>query len=45
MNKAEMIEIVALQAEISKSAAERSIDAMIGAVKSSLFELRFMIGN
>jgi len=36
MNKAEMIEIVARQAEISKSAAERSIDAMIGAVKASL---------
>jgi DNA-binding protein HU-beta len=36
MNKAEMIEIVARQAEISKSAAERSIDAMVAAVKSSL---------
>jgi len=36
MNKAEMIEQIAQAAEISKSAAERAIDAMVGAVKSSL---------
>lgn len=36
MNKADMIEQIAQAAEISKSAAERAVDAMIGAVKSSL---------
>jgi len=36
MNKAEMIELIAQAAEISKSAAERAIDAMVVAVKSNL---------
>jgi DNA-binding protein HU-beta len=36
MNKAELIEHVARQAEISKLAAERALDAMVGAVKASL---------
>ncbi len=36
MNKADMIEQVARSAEISKSAAERALDAMITAVKASL---------
>ena len=36
MNKAEMIEHIAQYAEISKSAAERAVDAMVGAVKTSL---------
>ena len=36
MNKAELIEHIARQAEISKLAAERAVDAMVGAVKSSL---------
>lgn len=36
MNKAELIEHIAQSAEISKSAAERAIDAMVGAVKTSL---------
>ena len=36
MNKADMIEQIAQAAEISKSAAERAVDAMIGAVKLSL---------
>jgi DNA-binding protein HU-beta len=36
VNKAEMIEQIARAAEISKSAAERAIDAMVAAVKSSL---------
>jgi len=31
-----MIEQIAQAAEVSKSAAERAVDAMIGAVKSSL---------
>ena len=31
-----MIEHIAQAAEVSKSAAERAVDAMIGAVKSSL---------
>ena len=35
-NKAEMIDEIAQAAEISKSAAERAIDALVGAVKSSL---------
>ena len=36
MNKAEMIERIAQAAEISKSAAERAVDAMVAAIKSSL---------
>jgi DNA-binding protein HU-beta len=36
VNKAEMIEHIAQAAEISKSAAERAVDAMVGAIKSSL---------
>ena len=36
MNKAEMIEQIARVAEISKSAAERAIDAMVVAIKSNL---------
>ena len=36
MNKAEMIEQIAQAAEISKSAAERAIDAMVVAIKSNL---------
>ena len=36
MNKADVIEHIARSAEVSKSAAERAVDALIGAVKSSL---------
>jgi len=36
VNKSELIEHIAQQAEISKLAAERAVDAMVGAVKSSL---------
>ncbi len=36
MNKTDMIEHIAQAAEISKSAAERAVDALIGAVKSTL---------
>lgn len=36
MNKTELIEHMAAQADISKAAAARSLDAMIGAVKGSL---------
>jgi DNA-binding protein HU-beta len=36
LNKSELIEHIAQQAEISKLAAERAVDAMVGAVKSSL---------
>jgi len=36
LNKADLIEQIAQAAEISKSAAERSIDALVGAVKTSL---------
>ena len=36
MNKSELIDTVAQAAEISKSAAERAVDAMIGAVKTTL---------
>jgi DNA-binding protein HU-beta len=36
LNKADMIEQIAQAAEVSKSAAERAVDALIGAVKSSL---------
>jgi DNA-binding protein HU-beta len=36
MNKADMIEQIAQAAEISKSAAERAVDALVTAVKTSL---------
>src|SRR6185503_16235620 len=36
LNKADLIEQIAQAAEISKSAAERAVDALVGAVKSSL---------
>ena len=36
MNKADVIEHIAQAAEISKSAAERAVDAVVGAVKTSL---------
>jgi DNA-binding protein HU-beta len=36
MNKADMIEQIAQAAEVSKSAAERAVDVLIGAVKSTL---------
>jgi DNA-binding protein HU-beta len=36
MNKADLVEHVAQAAEISKSAAERAIDAMVAAIKASL---------
>ena len=36
MNKSDLIEHIAQSAEISHSAAERAIDAMVAAVKSSL---------
>ena len=36
MNKADMIEHIAQSAEISKLAAERALDALVAAVKSSL---------
>ena len=36
MNKTDMIEQIAQAAEISKSAAERAVDALVGAVKVSL---------
>ena len=36
MNKTDLIEEIAQAAEISKSAAERAVDAMVAAVKSSL---------
>jgi DNA-binding protein HU-beta len=36
LNKAELIEHIAQQAEISKLAAERAVDALVGAVKSNL---------
>jgi DNA-binding protein HU-beta len=36
LNKADLIEQIAQAAEISKSAAERSIDALVVAVKASL---------
>ncbi len=36
MNKSELIEHIAHQADISKAAAGRSLEAVIGAVKSSL---------
>lgn len=36
MNKTELIEHIAAQADISKAAAGRSLDALIGAVTSTL---------
>jgi DNA-binding protein HU-beta len=36
VNKADVIEHIAQAAEISKSAAERAVDALIGALKTSL---------
>nr|MBF0683957.1 HU family DNA-binding protein [Pseudomonas sp.] len=36
MNKTELIEHIAAQADISKAAASRSLDAMIGAVTTTL---------
>jgi DNA-binding protein HU-beta len=36
VNKADLIEQIAQAAEISKSAAERAVDAMVAAVKTSL---------
>ena len=36
MNKIDLIEHIAQAAEISKSASERAVDAMVAAVKSSL---------
>ena len=36
MNKTELIEHIALQADISKAAAARALEALIGGVKSTL---------
>ena len=36
MNKADLIEQIAQAAEISKSAAERAVDALVNSVKTSL---------
>ena len=36
MNKTDLIDHIALQADISKAAAGRAIDSMIGAIKASL---------
>lgn len=36
MNKSELIEVIAHQADISKAAAGRSLEAIIGAVKTTL---------
>jgi len=36
MNKSELIEHIARQADISKAAATRALDAMVGGVKSTL---------
>lgn len=36
MNKSELIEHIAKQADISKAAASRSLEAVIGAVKTTL---------
>ncbi len=36
MNKSELIEHIAKQADISKAAAARALDAMIGGVKATL---------
>jgi DNA-binding protein HU-beta len=36
VNKADMIELIAQQADISKAAAGRALDAMIGGIKTTL---------
>jgi DNA-binding protein HU-beta len=36
MNKSDMIEQIAQAAEVSKSAAERAVDALVAAIKTSL---------
>jgi len=36
VNQSELIEVIARQADISKAAATRSLEAIIGAVKTSL---------
>jgi DNA-binding protein HU-beta len=36
MNKADMIEQIAQAAEVSKSAAERAVDALVASIKTSL---------
>jgi DNA-binding protein HU-beta len=36
VNKSELIEVIAHQADISKAAATRSLEAVIGAVKTTL---------
>ena len=36
MNKSDMIEQIAQSAEVSKSAAERAVDALVSAIKTSL---------
>ena len=36
MNKQDMIEQIAQSAEVSKSAAERAVDALVSAIKTSL---------
>ena len=36
MNRGDLVEQIAQSAEISKSAAERAVDALIGAVKATL---------
>ena len=36
MNKADMIEQIAQAAEVSKSAAERAVDALVSAIQTSL---------
>ena len=36
MNKADLIEHIAMQADISKAAATRALDAVVGGVKSTL---------
>ncbi len=36
MNKQDMIEQIAQAAEVSKSAAERAVDALVSAIKTSL---------
>jgi DNA-binding protein HU-beta len=36
MNKSELIELIAKQADISKAAATRALDAVVGGVKTTL---------
>ena len=36
MNKAELIEAIAKQADLSKAAASRALDAAVGAIKKSM---------